>query len=99
PAERESTLHRPDGIAVRVAYTLSPIVKNGKLSGAVIMLRDVSEQRALEHDLRHQALHDALTGLPNRVLLHEHIAAVDPDQRTAALLLIDLDRFKEVNDT
>ncbi|NMO52348.1 EAL domain-containing protein [Actinoplanes sp. TBRC 11911] len=49
-----------------------------------------------------QASHDALTGLPNRVMLHERIAAAaDPagEQIGAALLLIDLDRFKEVNDT
>ncbi len=54
-------------------------------------------------DLRHQALHDGLTGLPNRVLLYERLAsaitgaAVDDGQ--CALLLLDLDRFKEVNDT
>jgi diguanylate cyclase (GGDEF)-like protein len=51
----------------------------------------------------HQASHDALTGLPNRVLLREHVAAVadraPPEGTGAALLLIDLDRFKEVNDT
>jgi diguanylate cyclase (GGDEF)-like protein len=96
-------LQRPDGTSVRVACTVSPIAKNGQRAGAVIMLRDVTRQRALEHDLRHQALHDALTGLPNRVLLHEHIAAAAdpdrPDQSGAGLLLIDLDRFKEVNDT
>jgi diguanylate cyclase (GGDEF)-like protein/PAS domain S-box-containing protein len=98
--EREGMLQRPDGTSVRVAYTVSPIAKNGKPVGAVVLLRDVTRQRALEYDLRHQALHDALTGLPNRVLLHEHIAAAAaPDQAGAALLLIDLDRFKEVNDT
>jgi diguanylate cyclase (GGDEF)-like protein len=51
----------------------------------------------------HQASHDSLTGLPNRVLLHERIAAAAGSagarQTGAALLLIDLDRFKEVNDT
>jgi diguanylate cyclase (GGDEF)-like protein len=51
----------------------------------------------------HQALHDALTGLPNRTLLHDRIAQVisqaDRARFPAALLLIDLDRFKEVNDT
>jgi diguanylate cyclase (GGDEF)-like protein/PAS domain S-box-containing protein len=97
--EREGMLQRPDGTSVRVAYTVSPIAKNGEPVGAVILLRDVTRQRALEYDLRHQALHDALTGLPNRVLLHEHIAAAEADQAGAALLLIDLDRFKEVNDT
>jgi diguanylate cyclase (GGDEF)-like protein len=84
---------------VRVAYTVSPIAKDGQRAGAVIVLRDVTRQRDLEHDLRHQALHDSLTGLPNRALLHEHIAAADPNQNGAALLLIDLGRFKEVNDT
>ena len=102
-AEREGVLQRADGTSVRVAYTVSPIAKNGERAGAVIMLRDVTEQRALEHDLRHQATHDALTGLPNRVLLHEHIAAAAepgrPRSSGASLLLIDLDRFKEVNDT
>jgi diguanylate cyclase (GGDEF)-like protein len=51
----------------------------------------------------HQALHDALTGLPNRLLLHDRITqalrASDRDLRPMALLLMDLDRFKEVNDT
>jgi diguanylate cyclase (GGDEF)-like protein len=54
--------------------------------------------------LRHQALHDGLTGLPNRSLLYSRLkraiaAAGRGDKRLAALMLIDLDRFKEVNDT
>ncbi len=49
--------------------------------------------------LRHQALHDALTGLPNRELLHRRAERDLRGDDPAAMLLIDLDRFKEVNDT
>jgi diguanylate cyclase (GGDEF)-like protein len=49
--------------------------------------------------LRHQAVHDALTGLPNRTLLHQRAERVLRGDGLAAMLLIDLDRFKEVNDT
>jgi diguanylate cyclase (GGDEF)-like protein len=49
--------------------------------------------------LRRQALHDALTGLPNRTLLHARAERVLRGEEPAAMLLIDLDRFKEVNDT
>ncbi len=61
------------------------------------------ERRRAAEALRHQALHDALTGLPNRTLPHDRLEqALRADARDAgglALLLFDLDRFKEVNDT
>lgn len=64
---------------------------------------DISEQKHLEKRLRHDALHDFLTGLPNRTLLTDRIQRVverlkrNPDSR-AALLFIDLDNFKAIND-
>jgi diguanylate cyclase (GGDEF)-like protein len=54
---------------------------------------------AASHRLRHQALHDALTGLPNRTLLHRRAERALRGDGLGAILLIDLDRFKEVNDT
>ncbi|MFF5078685.1 putative bifunctional diguanylate cyclase/phosphodiesterase [Actinoplanes sp. NPDC000266] len=91
----EATLPRPDGTSVRVAFTVSPIAKGG---GAVIVLRDVSRQRRLEHDLRHQALHDALTGLPNRKLFHDRLELA-LGKADVAVLYLDLDGFKRVNDS
>lgn len=65
--------------------------------------RDITEQRRAEEQIRHMAHHDALTGLPNRVLLHDRIGqAIAQSQRSgrpAALLFVDLDRFKNVNDS
>jgi diguanylate cyclase (GGDEF)-like protein/PAS domain S-box-containing protein len=67
------------------------------------VLRDISAERAQQDALTHEAQHDALTGLPNRRLLVERFeqAAASPNRRTHrfALGLIDLDDFKQVNDT
>ncbi len=73
------------------------------VSGLVITAHDVTDRHALEREMEHRALHDALTGLPNRVLLADRFEqALHHAQRTGTgvgLLLIDLDRFKEINDT
>ena len=65
--------------------------------------RDITEQKRVEEQIRHMAHHDALTGLPNRVLLHDRIgqaiAQAQRNRRVATLLFIDLDRFKNVNDS
>ena len=60
-------------------------------------------QRRQMEEIKHQALHDSLTGLPNRALFHNRIeqaiAAASRTETAFAVLMIDLDRFKEVNDT
>jgi diguanylate cyclase (GGDEF)-like protein/PAS domain S-box-containing protein len=69
----------------------------------VAVVRDITELREQQRALEYQALHDALTGLPNRVLLGNRIehalAVMARHPHMVALLLLDLDRFKEVNDT
>lgn len=71
--------------------------------GFTVTFRDVTQHKQLQAALEHQALHDPLTGLPNRLLLESRIAhALDRLQRGAvslAVLFIDLDRFKVLNDS
>ena len=73
------------------------------VSEVVGVATDITERARAERALRHQALHDVLTGLPNRLLLHDRLAqalrVARRAERRLALLLLDLDRFKEVNDT
>jgi diguanylate cyclase (GGDEF)-like protein/PAS domain S-box-containing protein len=73
------------------------------VAGIVLTGHDVTDRRALQREVEHRALHDSLTGLPNRALLQDRLAqALRTAQRegtVAGLLLIDLDRFKEINDT
>ncbi|GIF16069.1 putative bifunctional diguanylate cyclase/phosphodiesterase [Actinoplanes teichomyceticus] len=73
------------------------------VTGLVVTMRDVTEQRRLEDDLTHQAFHDSLTGLANRVLfrnrLEQAFMVAERDGATLGVLFVDLDDFKEVNDT
>ncbi len=69
----------------------------------VIIYTDISQLKQREEEIAHLAYHDVLTGLPNRVLLHkrmeEALAAAEREGKSAALVYLDLDRFKSVNDT
>jgi diguanylate cyclase (GGDEF)-like protein len=76
---------------------------NGTVLGAVVALHDTTNQRRAEDALRHQALHDPLTGLPNRSLLrdrlHHALARAKRRNRPVAVVFFDLDRFKRINDS
>jgi len=98
----ELTLKRMDGELMQVEATTMPITFEGRPAIQAVM-RDITVRKRAEAALAHQALHDSLTGLPNRVLLLDRlqhaIATSRRDGTTLSLLLMDLDRFKEVNDT
>ncbi len=79
------------------------LTDDSSVGGIVIAAHDVTDRVALQADMQHRALHDSLTGLPNRALLADRFEQAlrvgQRDGTRTGLLLIDLDRFKEVNDT
>ncbi len=70
-----------------------------ELHGVVVNVRDMTYSKNLERSLRYQALHDPLTDLPNRRLFEAELARALPPESLLAVLFIDLDGFKQVNDT
>ncbi|MDP2788370.1 MAG: diguanylate cyclase [Pseudomonadota bacterium] len=92
------------GMEFEVEGVCSPIHSpDGEIMGAVLVLRDVTEARAMQRKLRWQTNHDTLTGLINRHEFEERVARALGSKRAAefpaSILLINLDRFKFVNDT
>jgi Amt family ammonium transporter len=89
-----------DGLDVEL--TASPMSIEGEIVGACVTFDDITDRKRIENELQGRALHDYLTGLPNRALFQDRLDhALSRVQRTGgciALLYIDLDRFKPVND-
>jgi len=98
-----TTLISRSGAEFGVEDSASPIREtNGQILGAVLVFRDVSEQRRLNNEMRHRAKHDLLTGLLNRTefesRLEEALAGTGDEVAAHVLLYVDLDQFKLVND-
>jgi PAS domain S-box-containing protein len=103
-SEREFRIRRGDG-SLRVLHAAEAVVldESGKARRVVGVNQDVTESRQAEARIRHMSLHDSLTGLPNRILFADRVDQAllqfkrDPT-RHFAVLFIDLDRFKVIND-
>jgi len=99
-----SILVRRDGFEIPIEDSVAPIHDGeGRAAGAVIVFRDVSVARAMALQMTHSAEHDFLTGLPNRMLLNDRISQAivlaSRHNRHVAVLFLDLDGFKHINDS
>jgi len=97
-------LIRRNGQEIPIEDSIAPIHdRDGRATGAVIVFRDVSVARALMTQMAHSAEHDFLTGLPNRMLLNDRtthaIALARRHTKHVAMLFLDMDGFKHINDS
>jgi len=99
----ESEVATKDGQQRPVEVNLQPILKDGEVVGMQGVVRDISQRRSLERQLEHMASRDYLTGLLNRRRLEEDLQVQLAQARRygvpGALLFLDLDHFKDVNDS
>ncbi|WP_428562947.1 MAG: sensor domain-containing protein [Solidesulfovibrio sp. DCME] len=101
---RETARRHRDGRLIPVSMIGFPIVIKGAVQGIVYIYQDISERKAFEEQITHQAFHDALTGLPNRSLFADRLEraltrAARRGDYQYAVLMIDLNKFKGINDT
>ena len=97
----EEIFHRQDGTAFPVAFVATPLLEKGRVTGSVLAFSDIGERKRAEARIRQLAFYDSLTGLPNRSLLIERIGQRLADLQTVplghALILVNIDRFKLIN--
>jgi diguanylate cyclase (GGDEF)-like protein/PAS domain S-box-containing protein len=103
-ASLDTVRKRKDGGLVDVALEVRPLLVDGVRDGLIFSFRDIGDRKRMEAKLQHDAMHDTLTGLPNRALFLDRLhQAFSRRSRSRGLncgvLFLDLDHFKEVNDT
>ncbi|PID04477.1 MULTISPECIES: EAL domain-containing protein [unclassified Sporosarcina] len=98
----EVTFFRRDQSDFPVEYVRSSIKEGDRMVGEVVTFKDISERKKMEKEIRYHAYYDSLTDLPNRVLLKDRmqqgLSIAHSRKEKAAVLFMDLDRFKSVND-
>ncbi|MDF3035974.1 MAG: hypothetical protein K0S28_1248 [Paucimonas sp.] len=102
PIALESRYRRKDGSVFPVEIRMGPIEIKGQRQ-LLSLVRDVTERKELQDHIQHLAYHDPLTGIPNRAMfnrqLSQAILRAQREKKGIAVLFIDLDRFKNINDT
>ena len=95
---REDWITRKDGSVFPVSYVTSPLYENDNMTGSIIVFRDISKQKKDQERIEYMAFHDDLTKLPNRRYVKEKLKQDMLRVKSFALLIIDIDRFKQINE-
>lgn len=99
----EAHIARADGHQRTITWSLLPLKENDRVIGIAGTAVDITERKAAEQRIEHLAYHDPLTNLPNRRLLNDRLtmamSQAQRDGRMVAVLFVDLDRFKSINDS
>jgi diguanylate cyclase (GGDEF)-like protein/PAS domain S-box-containing protein len=101
---QETVRKSKGGGLVDVAFEARPLQLNGEKDGLIFTFRDIGERKRMEGKLQYDALHDTLTGLPNRALFLDRLSLAFSRRlrsrgQNCGVLFLDLDRFKEINDS
>ena len=94
---------RKDGSPFPVEYSINPVMEGSLVTGAVIVFHDITRRKQAEEEIAYRANYDGITGLANRNLLYEclghELKIAHRENMQVGLLLLDLDHFKNINDT
>jgi diguanylate cyclase (GGDEF)-like protein/PAS domain S-box-containing protein len=103
PLVVEGRMRKKDGTWAMTETTVSDLRRDENVRGLLLTTRDVSDRKVMLDELRHRALHDPLTGLGNRILFRDRldhaVARAVRSPQSVAVLMVDLDGFKGVNDS
>ncbi|WP_340701015.1 bifunctional diguanylate cyclase/phosphodiesterase [Brevibacillus borstelensis] len=103
PKDFETSFVQPNGNLVELSVMNIPVEIDGKIVGNHIFIKDITEENKTKKKIKHLAYHDELTGLPNRRKLNERldqaIEQSNRDSSTFAVMVLDIDRFKMINDS
>ncbi len=101
--QRETIRKKKDGSLINVSLTMYPIIVDRRVKGTYAIYTNITARKRSEQQLTYIATHDSLTDLPNRTLFHNYFELekeiTEQNRQKFALLLADLDNFKDINDT